>query len=140
MHTSQTHEGFTGGCLCGAVRFESRAKPNVIVHCYCVDCRKTSGTGHCTHVVVPFDAFRVTGDVRFYDRPTDRGNVVSRGFCAKCGSPVYSKNSGMPHLAFPRASVLDDPEVEGRHMVVYASRAPSWDATDLNVPTFDEGA
>jgi hypothetical protein len=129
-------QGFSGGCLCGAVRYQSSASPQVVGHCHCVDCRKSSGTGHCTHVVIPEDAFKVSGEVKFYDRPADSGNIVSRGFCPNCGSPVYSKNSGMPGMVFPRASSLDDPEIATPQMVVYASRAPSWDHVDPALPAF----
>lgn len=129
---------FSGGCLCGSVRYESQAEPMVVGHCHCVDCRKSSGTGHCTHMVIPKDAFTVTGEIRFYDHPADSGNIVSRGFCPTCGCAIYSKNSGMPEIVFPRASSLDDPEVAKPQMVVYASRAPSWDAVDSSLPSFPE--
>jgi hypothetical protein len=129
-------QGFSGGCLCGAVRYQSSAGPQVVGHCHCVDCRKSSGTGHCTHVVIPAGDFTVSGEVKFYDRPADSGNIVSRGFCPNCGSPVYSKNSGMSGVVFPRASSLDDPEIAKPQMVVYASRAPSWDHVDPELPAF----
>ncbi len=128
--------GFTGGCLCGAVRYVSSAAPAMSGHCYCVDCRKSSGTDHCTHLVVPKDGFAVTGEVRFYDRPADSGNMVSRGFCPTCGSAVYSMNSAMPGMVFPRASSLDDPEVAEPGMTVYASRALSWSRIDPSLPSF----
>jgi hypothetical protein len=129
-------QGFSGGCLCGAVRYQSAVGPQVVGHCHCVDCRKSSGTGHCTHVVIPEDAFTVSGEVKFYDRPADSGNIVSRGFCPTCGSAVYSTNSGMPDMVFPRASSLDDPEIAKPQMVVYASRASSWDHVDPELPAF----
>jgi hypothetical protein len=129
-------QGFSGGCLCGAVRYQSAVGPQVVGHCHCVDCRKPSGTGHCTHVVIPEAAFTVSGEVKFYDRPADSGNIVSRGFCPTCGSAVYSMNSGMPDMVFPRASSLDDPEIAKPQMVVYASRAPSWDHVDPELPAF----
>ena len=128
--------GFEGGCLCGAVRFESKVDASVKGDCYCVDCRKSSGTAHCSHLMVPEDAFRIEGEVRFFDKPADSGNMVSRGFCPTCGSAVYSKNSGMPGMVFPRASALDDPEVFSAQMVVYASRAPSWARLPEDVPIF----
>jgi hypothetical protein len=130
--------GFSEGCLCGAVRYESLADPQVVGHCHCVDCRKTSGTGHCTHLVVPADSLTVTGHLTFYDHPADSGNMVSRGFCPTCGSAIVSKNSGMPGMAFPRASSLDDPEIAKPQFAVYASRAPSWDYVDPNLPSFPE--
>lgn len=128
--------GFEGGCLCGAVRYRSEHEPQTVGHCYCTDCRKSSGTGHCTHVVVPEDGFSYTGEVRFYDRPADSGNMVSRGFCPNCGSAVFSRNSGMHGMAFPRASSLDDPNSITPQMIVYASRAPNWDHLDASLPAF----
>ena len=95
-------KGFSGGCLCGAVRFSSTAEPMFVGHCHCVDCRKSSGTGHSTHILVPELEFSVTGPVTFYDHPADSGNIVSRGFCGTCGSPIYSRNSGMPGVVFPQ--------------------------------------
>ena len=130
-------EGFSGGCLCGAVRYESGADPQVVGHCHCIDCRRSSGSGHGTHVAVPDDTLRVTGEVTFYDRPADSGNIVSRGFCPTCGCAIYSRNSGMPGLAFVRPSSLDDPEITTPQMIVYASRAPSWDHMDPGLPTFE---
>ncbi len=130
--------GFSGSCLCGEVKFESCADPVVVGHCHCVDCRKSSGTGHCTHIGVPKDALTDTGEVKFYDNPADSGHIVSRGFCPTCGCAIYSKNSSMPEMVFPRASSLDDPEIAKPQMVVYASRAPSWDYVDPELPSFPE--
>lgn len=130
--------GFSGSCLCGNVTYTSDVTPAIVAHCHCVDCRKSSGTGHCTHTVIPAAALHVKGEVKFYDHPADSGNIVSRGFCPNCGCAVFSKNSAMPEMAFPRASSLDDPEVLAPQMVVYASRAPSWDHVDPSLPSFAE--
>lgn len=131
-------EGLSGSCLCGAVNWTSTAEPMLVGHCHCVDCRKSSGTGHCTHLVIPADAFTVSGEVRIYDRPADSGNMVSRGFCPTCGSAVYSTNSGREGMVFPRASSLDDPDAVTPQMIVYSSRAASWDHMDPDLPAFAE--
>ena len=128
---------FTGGCLCGAVRYECAGEPVGAGHCHCVDCRKSSGSGHCSHLVVPEAALQVSGEVRFFDAPADSGNMVSRGFCPTCGSAIYSTNSGMPDMLFLRASSLDDPEVFDPQMVVYTGSAPSWDLIDPKLPAFE---
>lgn len=127
---------FQGGCLCGAVRYESKAGPAMAGHCQCHDCRKSSGSGHCSHLAVPKDAVSITGAVTIYDRPADSGNMVSRAFCPNCGAPIYSINSAIPDLIFIRASTLDDLEVFRPQVVVYASRAASWDYVDPELPTF----
>ncbi len=87
-------------------------------------------------MVVPKDAVTVTGDVKLYERPADSGKLVTRGFCPNCGAPVYSLNSSMPEMIFIRASSLDDPELFEPKMVVFTSRAPSWDHIDSDLPAF----
>jgi hypothetical protein len=128
--------GFQGGCLCGAVRYESTLEPVIAGHCQCADCRKSSGSGHCSHLAVPKDAVSITGEVKTYDKPADSGNVVSRAFCPTCGAAVYSLNAAMPQLVFIRASSLDDLEVFKPQFIVYASRAASWDYVDPRLPAF----
>lgn len=126
---------YTGGCLCGRVRYGGREEVGG-GHCHCTDCRKSSGTGHCSHMIVPEAAFSLSGQLKFYDSPADSGNIVSRGFCPNCGSAVYSTNSGMPGMVFVRASSLDDPEVFKPQMIVYTDRAATWDHMDPALPSF----
>lgn len=126
----------TGGCLCGAVRWDCSAPPTMSGHCHCVDCRRSSGTGHCTHAMVPEAGFTCQGELRHYERAADSGNLVTRAFCPVCGSPVLSRNAAMPGLVFLRASSFDEPDLLAPQMVVYASRAPAWDTTDPALPHF----
>ena len=138
MTMNENAKGFSGRCLCGAVTFESSAEPQAVFHCCCEDCRRSSGTGHCTHIVIPESSFSLTGDVTFFAHKADSGNTVTKTFCGTCGSPIYSTNSGYPGAVFPRASVLNDPEMVRPQMVVYASRAVSWDKLDETLPAFPE--
>lgn len=128
---------FEGGCLCGAVRYTCAAEPVVAGHCHCEDCRRSSGSGHCSHLGVPGDAVKLTGETRGFGKAADSGNTVTRYFCPTCGSPVYSTNSGMQGMMFLRASSLDDPEVFQPAVVVYTSRRPSWDVVGQDLPQFE---
>ncbi len=128
---------FTGGCLCGAVQYKATAAPQLGGHCHCVDCRKSSGTGHGSHMMMNADDVEITGEAKHFDKPADSGNIVSRYFCGICGGPVYSTNSGMPGFVFLRASSLDDPEVFTAGMIVYTRAAPSWDMMDTSLPSFE---
>ena len=127
----------TGGCLCGAVRYSAQEQQGG-GHCFCEDCRRVSGSSHCSHMIVPEGRFEVAGELRFFEKPADSGNQVSRGFCPECGSAVYSRNSGMPGMVFVRASSLDDPDRFEPGMIVYRSRAPKWSTMDSGLPAFDE--
>lgn len=130
-------DGLQGGCLCGAVRYQVDAEPMMVGNCFCVDCRKTSGTSHCTHAAFPDAGVSVSGEVATYERAADSGNMVSRSFCPSCGAAIHSRNAGMPGMTFIRVSSLDDPDAVTPHITVYASRAPAWAPLDRSKPVFD---
>src|SRR6187551_1602444 len=85
---------FTGGCVCGAVRYECSAEPIMMFKCHCRDCQRVTGGGFVPGLVVPSSAFRVTkGQLRYHFTPSTAGGKHKRGFCSKCGScsPVESQ-------------------------------------------------
>jgi hypothetical protein len=73
---------YTGGCLCGAVRFVATGKPYRVGICHCLDCRKFHGALFHASAVYPQDAVRIEGETRDYAR---------RHFCPRCGSSVFSR-------------------------------------------------
>ncbi|QPH52597.1 GFA family protein [Pontivivens ytuae] len=125
-----------GGCLCGAVRYRTGGEIAAAGHCFCTDCRRASGTSHGTHVAMKEADVELSGELRFFDKPADSGNIVSRGFCPECGAAVLSRNAAMPGMVFLRASSLDDPELIAPAMTVFASRAPGWAHIDDSHPVF----
>lgn len=128
---------FTGGCLCGKVRYACTAEPVMAGHCHCEDCRRSSGTGHCSHLMVPEAAVTITGQTTAYERAADSGSRITRHFCPVCGAAVFSRNPAMAGMIALRASSLDDLEVFKPQMHVYASRAASWDKPAGALPVFD---
>lgn len=129
---------FTGGCLCGAVRYICTAAPMMAGHCHCEDCRRSSGSGHCSHLMVPEAAVTMTGATTGYARAADSGSMITRHFCPTCGAAVFSRNPAMAGLIALRASSLDDLEVFAPQMRVYAAQAASWDRPADGLPTFDK--
>ncbi len=127
-----------GGCLCGAVRNSATTDPQMVADCYCSDCRKSSGTSHGTHVVLPVAGVTVEGKLTSFDKPADSGHVVSRAFCPVCGSAIYSTNSAMDGMTFIRASSLDDPNMISPSLTVYAGSAPDWASIDESKPVFEK--
>lgn len=128
----------SGGCLCGAVRYEGDATPMFQLRCYCVDCRKTSGAGHAASMVVGADEVVISGRTEVFKSKADSGSEVSRAFCPTCGSQVYARNSGMPQAIALRAATLDDPAAFSPQIAVFASRAPEWDRPPSDAYAFEE--
>lgn len=133
-------EGFTGGCACGEVRYACSDAPRIVGHCHCEDCRRSSGTGHTTHVVVEEAAFRLTGPLSTYERVGDSGQAVTRAFCPRCGSQIYSRYAVRQGTLHVRASSLDEPAFLSPDLIVYASRQLRWDLMDPSLPAFPEMA
>src|SRR5437667_12391973 len=50
---------FSGGCACGAIRYESTAEPVMMLHCHCRDCQRSSGGPFSSFVIVPTEAFKL---------------------------------------------------------------------------------
>ncbi|HEY0792773.1 MAG TPA: GFA family protein [Chthoniobacterales bacterium] len=74
----------TGGCHCGAVRYEAAEPPSTVSHCHCVDCRRSSGAPFVTWATFPRNAVHFRGnEPRQFLR---EGRL--RGFCAQCGTSV----------------------------------------------------
>ena len=95
---------FSGGCACGAIRYESTAEPVMMLHCHCRDCQRSSGGPFSSFVIVPTEAFKLLqGSLRFHDSPSDRGGKTHRGFCLDCGSPILAKTDSNPDIVANRS-------------------------------------
>jgi len=127
---------YSGGCACGAIRYEIDSEPLMSLHCQCLDCQRITGAGHASFLVFPAAQARLTGAPKFHGVIADSGNTASRGFCASCGSFVVAKSTGHPDFFMVSAGSLDDPSRFAPQAVVYASRAQRWDGIDPNLARF----
>ncbi len=124
---------FTGGCMCGAIRYECSAEPIFMGNCHCRDCQQATGTAFAAEILVPHNAVTITGDVKYYDVTGDSGGIVSRGFCPICGSRLFSK---IPELMGITAGSLDDPSWFQPGMDFYTASAQPWDYMNPDLPKF----
>ncbi|PSB03441.1 GFA family protein [Merismopedia glauca] len=126
---------FTGGCICGAIRYECLAEPILMGNCHCRDCQKATGTAFAAAILVPRNALTITGDVKYYDVQGDSGGIVSRGFCPICGSRLFGKPP-IPELMGILAGSLDDPSEFQPVMDFYTASAQPWDYMNPTLPKF----
>lgn len=129
---------FTGGCLCGATRYESSVAPVLELNCHCRDCQRISGSGYFPVLFVPKDALTITGEVKYYDAKADSGRAISRGFCPSCGSQMFGKVELRPDLMAIRAGTLDDPSLFHPSADIYTDSAQHWDFMNPNLPKFPQ--
>jgi len=130
-------EAYTGGCACGAVRYEISGEPVFMNHCRCRDCQHKSGTGHGSYLTFKREGAKLSGEATLWDIVADSGNVKTRAFCPTCGSPLYLTFKAMPDFIAVHAASLDDPTRFKPQAVTYGIRAYDWDQLDPKLPAFD---
>lgn len=126
----------TGGCQCGELRYQFSADPLFAGNCHCRECQKATGGAYTPALAVPVNAVKITGAVKYYERPADSGNTFSRGFCPTCGGRVFGRSSGYPQFILITAGSLDDPSRFKPTMDFFTTSAQPWDSMDPALPKF----
>ena len=127
---SGTETQRTGGCMCGAVRFQTTGEPARTIHCHCEDCRKHTGAPVVTLPVFRVEQVAFSGEERtvYPSSPT-----VGRAFCAKCGTSLTFETELAEYgqLCAVHISTFDDPEsLRPTHHSFYAERIGWFDVAD----------
>lgn len=80
-----------GGCMCGAVRYAIVGEPLRVYACHCTDCQRFTGSAFAIGVVVPAEAFQVTGpETRLVaNGVTEGGRPKSLSACPACGTRLF---------------------------------------------------
>ena len=104
----------TGGCLCGAVRYEANEPPSKGAICHCRVCQKTSGSAFEAIVMFPRTAFRFTkGEPKRYRS----SSIMEKSFCPHCGSTLTDRYlvrktaKSNPDTVWVHIGTLDKPEI-----------------------------
>lgn len=127
----------TGACQCGAVRISAAAEPITTRACWCRDCQKLTGGGAAHNAFFRTGDVTIEGDVRWYDVPADSGNMLSRGFCPTCGTPLFAQSRVRPHLIVVRIGVFGDTDQLGPQSLIWTDSAPAWARLDPELPKAD---
>ena len=115
---------FTGGCACGAIRYECSAEPMMSLN--------------CTVVGVPAAKVQFTqGSPQYYETTGERGTSVRHGFCPTCSSPLVALPSAYPAMMSLRAGSLDDPSWVRPAAAIWTASAQPLDALNPAIPKFE---
>ena len=127
----------TGRCYCGAVRYELRGKQMWPGLCHCDVCRRFSGGRAGSWFGCKEDEIDLKGELSYYRYTADSGNIVRRGTCAVCRTPVCNQNSCMPDVLVIAAGTLDAPSAFKPRMELFCGKAPEWDPVDSTLKLFE---
>ena len=127
----------TGGCLCGAVRYEAEGEPIYAGHCYCADCRKASGSGFIPFMGFASDKVSFSGETRQFRSPSFRGGEAVRNSCPVCGSLVFGGVVGVDPQHTIYAGSLDDPGAFHPAIAIFTRDRPDWAILPAGLQTFE---
>ncbi len=131
-------EAIHGGCICKTVTFAIDPPFERMVHCHCSRCRKGTGTGHATNLLVGPEQLRWTqGEERItrYALPTAKS--WGKWFCSSCGCPLPRVTRNGKMVVVPAGSLDAPPPIAPSRHIYWASRAP-WGCGANGLPTHDE--
>lgn len=128
-----------GSCLCGAVSYVVTGTPQRFYHCHCSRCRKSSGTGHATNLMMTNATLRFThGEALLKRFKLPDSERFSRQFCTKCGSPLARVVPELDAVVIPAGSLDDGIPIKPQARIYWDSRT-DWSCDGDTLPRFPEG-
>ena len=116
----------SGGCFCGAVRYE--AKPiGRVTYCHCSKCRKWHGH-FGAYTATKREDFKLTVERGLKGHSVS--GTVKRGFCQECGSSLFFDEAGDGHLSICPGTLDDPTGLTSKAHIFVASKADYYELGD----------
>ena len=127
----------TGGCYCGALRYEITGEIPWRALCFCKTCQKISGGAGNLFIGIEAKQFQYTqGKPRSFRREGE-GVIPTREFCERCGVHIAGRLSQIPDGVVVKIGTLDDPSVfEGPKMVFWTQEKQDYHVIPDGVEAF----
>lgn len=129
---------FTGGCACGAIRYECTQVPVAMLNCHCHDCQRSSGAPFASGIVVAVSATKITGTPQTHVVRGSTGGATVRSFCADCGTPLFTCGEAIAQFMSIRFPTLDDHSWFQPMLDIWTSRAQPWTCLNPEIPYFPQ--
>jgi hypothetical protein len=130
----------TGGCLCGAVRFELTEPPLAAGYCHCTRCQRRTGAAASAQARADGRAFRVLQGAQLIKAWRHPDGGYEKCFCSECGAHLFSRNPDDPdHMGIRLGAFDGDPGVRPAWRAFVAYAAPWEPIPDDGLERFPEG-
>ena len=114
---------YSGGCLCGAVRYLASGNARYLCWCHCNSCRRAAGAPAVAWGTFARANFTIVrGQLREYASSA----AVARGSCAACGTGLTFRKLSRPQEIDVTLGSLDDPALLAPQMHVWVADKPPW--------------
>lgn len=125
----------TGGCLCGAVRYEVHGLLRPVVYCHCEQCRKSSGHFVAASACDPEELLLIEDDgLRWFDS----SQHAQRGFCSTCGGNLFWRPANGGHVSI-MAGTIDPPTGINAIAHIFVGSASDYHQITDALPQYAEG-
>ena len=135
----QANKPVSGGCQCGAIRYQLRGESKMLYACHCKDCQKQSSSAFgMSLIVTPQSLHFVSGEdrIRAWDTRGGDGNIKRCHFCADCGTRIYHASDRPGDDISIKAGTLDDPSWLAPAAHLWTDSAQPWSTIPAGVTTF----
>lgn len=125
----------SGGCCCGAVRYETSDRVFHKTVCHCPTCRRASAAASVAWFSVAIGDYRITAGtpVRYHSSAE-----VTRTFCGACGTQLtYQRNGALDEIDVTTCS-LDDPEPMAPEDHTFACYRLRWETIADGKPIYPQ--
>jgi hypothetical protein len=125
----------TGGCHCGAIRYEALGEALTHAPCHCTDCRRSAGAPMVAWTMYPQNAVKVTkGTPKIY-HSSENG---SRHFCPDCGTGIFYTNAvTLPGIIDIQSATYDNPNAAAPPVHIQIAERIMWMEHAHERPTFE---
>jgi hypothetical protein len=126
---------YTGGCHCGAVRYEVRGTPQHVALCHCSDCRRSAGAPMVCWVAFNEEEMTlIQGETKTFNS----SGTALRSFCPECGSGLFYRNAAyLPGIVDIQSATLDDPAALPAQSHIQTAERINWMTDVHNLPSFE---
>jgi len=139
MSTAAQGVPLTGGCQCGAVRYEIAGAPLDVYVCHCRECQRQSASAFGISVIVRSADLRLThGTPRCWSRRTDSGGTLTCFFCPECGTRVWHGDPASEPTVSVKGGSLDAPPDLSGVAHIWTSRKLPGVVMPAGVPRFPQ--
>ena len=125
----------SGGCHCGAIRYQAEGEAITHALCHCADCRRHAGAPMVGWTMYPENAVKVTkGTPKIY-KSSEHGR---RYFCGDCGTGLlYVNAQALPGLIDVQSGTYDDPAAVPAQCHIQVAERISWMKQAHELPQFE---
>jgi hypothetical protein len=125
----------TGGCHCGAIRYEAEGEALTHALCHCTDCRRAAGAPMVGWTMYRTDKVKVTRGAPKIYHSSEHGR---RHFCAACGTGLFYTNATMlPGIIDVQSATYDDPDAVPARAHIQVAERIGWMERAHELPAFD---